>query len=187
MNIFNRSRILMIFMVFFIFSITLFIKFFVNTPFWSLEKKEPNEQEQIQAGEDIGPKVEAGTIFSFETYYTECGHTKIVEERASEMLRGYSFKDLSKEFPEWEIKGFEENKVTFYKYVNGLCPDHYFIGIKDGFVALFYGRPGTEARLKEITEIKVELLRDDDRRLLEQGIEVYGEEELMRIKEGLTN
>lgn len=131
--------------------------------------------------------ISAETILHFETHYLDCGHIEIVELLPSETIIGADIDGLLRNYPGWMIDNYSERYVNMYKYEDGLCPNHYFLGIKDGYVTVFYKRTGEDRDIKEITEIKADLLRADDRSLLENGIEVYGENELLKIKEGLTN
>lgn len=124
----------------------------------------------------------------FQTYYEECGHLVTEEKPLRENFIGMNKSTIQREYPDWTVITFQEDKVVLKKIQEGLCPEHYFIGIKDGYVALFKGKPGyPDAELIEKTDVSVNSLRETDRLMLEKGIEVYGKDQLKKVREGFSN
>jgi hypothetical protein len=62
-----------------------------------------------------------------------------------------------------------------------------FIGIKDGYVAVFYGKPGPKAIVKEVTTIAVNKIMPQDVEELRRGMVVQSREELLRTLEGMQS
>ena len=60
------------------------------------------------------------------------------------------------------------------------------LGIKDGRVAIFYGKSGNK-HLKQLTDIRVNNLPSQEKETLAEGIVVNSEEELLAILEGLAS
>lgn len=145
-----------------------------------------NEEELIEESQEVVLIPEAKLIFK--TYYEECGHLIEEEKPLLEDLIGANRKKIEEKYPKWTIISFEKDLVELKKVEEGLCPEHYFIGIKDGYVTLFQGKPGTSnAKIIEKTDVSVDSLRQTDKLLLEKGIEVYGREQLKKVREGFTN
>jgi len=72
--------------------------------------------------------------------------------------------------------------------VDSYCREHannMFIGIKDGYVAVFYGKPGPKAILKEVTKISVNNIMPQDVEELRRGLVVQSREEMLRTLEGM--
>ncbi|HHY13435.1 MAG TPA: hypothetical protein GX526_02155 [Thermoanaerobacterales bacterium] len=177
--------------VIFIIGILLFSMHIFGIPFKDhdniLNSEDPGSKPEVEAKYDLDYNVLPDTVFRFETRYIECGHVESYELTPPEHTLGTKITDLQHIYPEWNLGNYSQTAVIFYKYEDGLCPKHFFLGIRDGYVTIFYDKPSDNAIIKEITEIKAELLRSDDRELLEKGIEVYGEGELMKYIEGLTS
>jgi len=145
-----------------------------------------NEEELVDESQEVILIPEARLIFK--TYYEECAHLIEVEKPLLKDLIGANRKKIEEKYPEWAVISFEKDLVELKKVEKGLCPEHYFIGIKDGYVTLFQGKPGTpNAKIIEKTDVSVDSLRQTDKLLLEKGIEVYGKEQLEKVREGFTN
>ena len=74
--------------------------------------------------------------------------------------------------------------------VDSLCREHannMFIGVKDGFVAVYSGKPGPKAIVKEVTRITASGLSGPDVEELRRGLVVQSREELLRTLEGMQS
>lgn len=125
--------------------------------------------------------------FIFKTYYTKCGHEKIEKKLSNDKFSGYTKKQLANEMKNWEIESFTPKEVVLKRQVENVCDKHYFIGIKDGYVALFQGRPALPSKIIEKTDIIVDVLKEEDRAILEKGLVINNKREFLKIKEGLTS
>ena len=65
------------------------------------------------------------------------------------------------------------------------CQTFIFVGVKDGYVAVYKGLPRPDAVLREITDIPVSRLPPHLQEELKQGIIIRSEEELARFLEGI--
>lgn len=100
------------------------------------------------------------------------------------------------------ILGLEENSVEWEAdtissaatglmqmgYVDDLCREcqtYLFVGVKDGYVAVYYGIPRNGAVLKFVTDIPLSRLPPDLQQDLTHGILIRTEEELYRFLEGI--
>ncbi len=62
-----------------------------------------------------------------------------------------------------------------------------FVGIKDGYVAVYYGVPGSKQIVKSVTAIPVTQLTSMDIEELTKGLIVENKEDLLRTLEGLQS
>lgn len=122
----------------------------------------------------------------FKTYYIKCGHMKENIIPSQDYL-GFTKSQLKKEFSDWEIEQFTPDEAVLIRQSDGICDEHYYIGILEGYVVLFQGRPDLPSKAIEKTDILVDVLRLEDRKILEKGLIIDSEEEFLKIKEGLTS
>lgn len=132
-------------------------------------------------------KLKPGAKMIYVTFYSGCGHETREEKTAEDRFTGFTKKQLEKELEDWEIESFTPDEVILKKQVDGICGDHYYIGLSDGYVTLFRGLPGERSEVVEKTEILADTLREEDRAMLEKGIIINSREEFLKIREGLTN
>jgi len=65
------------------------------------------------------------------------------------------------------------------------CRPQYFAGVKEGYVAIYYGSPRQGAPLKQLTAVRVELLPKDFQTSLQRGIPIRDDYALMLFLEGI--
>jgi hypothetical protein len=133
-------------------------------------------------------RIDRNTMFIYEVYYIRCGHKTIEQEMAQQQYWGLTKDQLEQELGDnWIIENFNPEEVLLKKTLDTSCDNHYYVGIKDGYVTLFQGIPGSESKVLEKTDIIAGILRYEDRILLESGLIIEDEQEFLRIREGLTN
>ncbi|MFO7152968.1 MAG: BofC C-terminal domain-containing protein [Bacillota bacterium] len=148
------------------------------------EDRSVKNTETVQLPEEA---LEAGAKVIFITRYEECGHEERNEVPADGNYEGYTESRLREEFKEWKLEAFSHDEAVLTRSVDGLCEEHYYIGIYEGYVALFQGKPGKDSKLLELTDIKAGILKEEDRKLLEDGIVINSRDEFLKIREGLTH
>lgn len=132
-------------------------------------------------------ELKPGAKLIFLTHFNGCGHEEITEELLEDALFGFTKEELEENMKDWTVEYFSPEQVNLRREVNGSCSEHYYIGIYEGYVALFQGRPGFEGSLIEKTDIMADVLREDDRIILEKGLVIENKQEFLKIREGLTN
>jgi len=132
-------------------------------------------------------KLKPGAKMIYVTFYSGCGHEIRQEEPMDDRFSGFRRQQLEKEIKDWKIESFTPDEVILKKQVDGLCDEHYYIGLNDGYVTLFRGLPGAQSEILEKTDILADTLREEDRAMLEKGIIIKSREEFLKIREGLTN
>jgi hypothetical protein len=132
-------------------------------------------------------KLNAGAKLIYLTYYVGCGDEITEVKYLDDKYIGYTKSGLEEHERDWEIESFTPDEVKLKREVHGICNNHYYIGIQNGYVALFQGIPGMKSSLVERTDIIADTLREDDRLILEKGLTINSEQEFLKIREGLTN
>jgi len=132
----------------------------------------------------------------FRTYFEACGHTE--ERHVASWMAAADARELRRLYPGWHaVSGGGEageaggtgGALVLERREDGYCTDDTYyrhLGIRDGRVAVFWGKPGPGARLKEVTAIKVSDLLAEDRQRLEKGIALLGDDAVSRSLEGLA-
>lgn len=143
------------------------------------------ENHNVSSIEEMKLNPDAKIIYI--TYYTGCGHEIREEKTAGDRFAGVTKSQLKKDLGDWEIESFTPDEVILKKRVEGICDNHYYIGLRNGYVTLFRGIPGVRSEVVEKTEILAETLKEEDRTMLEKGIVINSIKEFQEIREGLTN
>ncbi len=138
------------------------------------EKKNKNI---IQAGTSK-EKSSPNTSITFETYYNRCGHTEIKKEQIKSEDVNKEKEYFIKKYAEWNIKSFSTDEIKLYREVNYMCSKHYIIKEKDGYIAIYTVDSNDNETLKEITDVSVKYLPQEDIELLKKGIRANGDSEL---------
>ena len=73
------------------------------------------------------------------------------------------------------------------KTVIGSSNQRYVIGEKEGYVAVFYEEEQQGISLKEVTDIPIDGLSEDEKLRLGEGIKVLGKEALDRTLENYSS
>ena len=103
-------------------------------------------------------------------------------------LVGKTLDEVRSMHPEWRGVAFAPGRLSVRiseTYLEELYGHLSFLGIHNGKVAVFRGKPGVYQRLVGITGIDVSSLPEFEIRNLEEGIAFSGEEELSMLLESL--
>lgn len=133
-------------------------------------------------------RVGENTIFEQTIYYRDCKESEVMREKASAKVIGMTRGEVEKLYHEWQITSFDNEVVTLQISVDGVCKEHkkdQFVGLKDGVVGIYYGKPNENAVLKESLTIDAAMLVEQVQEALKNGIPFQTEEEKLRILEGI--
>lgn len=134
-------------------------------------------QHTVNSSEIIMPS----TKMVYNYYYQKDGCIETTAETAPYFLIGMNEQELKKTFRDWKVCDFSKEKVIMQKNADCKSNQHYIIGIKDGYVAVFYQQQINGTNLKEITNTPANSLSHEDRKRLENGIKISGEDKLIAI------
>lgn len=135
-------------------------------------------------------KITSQTDLVEKIVYLKCNDEEIVRTKPTEKIVGLTIYQLQRVYQGWGIDKFDKDEVTMTLKIDAYCREHtnnMFIGIQDDKVAVFYGKPGPKAIIKEITTISVGSLRNQDIEELQRGMIVQSTEELLRTLEGMQS
>lgn len=128
-------------------------------------------------------KISPNAMLILKRKYKECGHIIKEYKRITDDLVNLTEKELIEKSKEWEIEEFSNMEVVLIKEVEGVCNEHYVLREKDGVIAVYKIDKDTKEELEELTGISIEYLTENDKMEIQQGIMVYGKEELNSILE----
>ena len=155
----------------------------------SPEVKLPISQQGSEVVKQDGKiKIATNTDLVQKIIYTKCKDNEVFRTKPPDNLVGLTFNQVQKIYPGWSIEKFDTKELEMTLTVDSLCREHsnnMFIGIKNGYVTVFYGVPGPKAIVKEVTKIPVNSLMPQDVQELRQGLIVQSKEELLRTLEGM--
>jgi hypothetical protein len=146
----------------------------------------PQQSEMV--GQDAKIKVNAGTDIVQKILYLKCGDEEVFRTKPAERLMGLSYDQVQKVYAGWLLEKFDTNEVVMSLRVNSLCREHtnnMFVGVHNGFIAVYYGKPGSKSVLKEVTSIPTTQLTEQDLAELQRGLVVHSKEELLKTIEGM--
>ena len=128
-------------------------------------------------------KVAANAILILKKYYAKCEHTINEYVELPQELVNMTKEEVQAQYPEWEVIGFEPEKITLYKEFEDECGEHFKLKVENGKVIVYIiNKDGTES-LYEKTNISSEYLTETDLINMQDGLEIYGKEELNKIIE----
>jgi hypothetical protein len=148
----------------------------------------PQESEVVNQDSKI--KITANTEIVQKIIYLKCNEEEVLRTKPADNLVGLNYYQVQKIYQGWTIDKFDSLGVEMTLKVDSYCREHannMFIGIKDGYVAVFYGKPGPKAIVKEVTTIAVNKIMPQDVEELKRGMVVQSREELLRTLEGMQS
>lgn len=144
------------------------------------EEKANQNTTEVSSTEE---KVAANAILILKKYYTKCDHTINEYVELPKELVNLTKEQVQEKYSDWEVIGFEKGKITLYKEFDDVCGEHFKLKIEDGKVVVYtVNNDGTET-LYEKTNISSEYLTETDLINMQDGLEIYGKEELNQVIE----
>ena len=146
-----------------------------------IEDECTDEYEEYQNATEVSAteeKLAANAILILKKYYEQCDHTINEYVELPQELVNLTEKEVQAEYADWEVIGFEKGKLTLYKEFEEACGEHFKLKIEDGKVVIYVvNEDGTES-VYEKTDISSEYLTETDLINMQEGLEIYGKEEL---------
>lgn len=147
-------------------------------------------QESETANSGLANKVTAETNLTQKIKYAKCNDEETFHSKANEVLIGLNIEQMQNVYSGWNMEYFDGHEAVMSLVVDGLCREHannMYIGIKDGHVAVFYGKPAQNPIVKEINQIVADRLPPQDLLELKNGMVVENKENLLRTLEGMQS
>lgn len=150
----------------------------------------PVPMETEVAKQDSKIKITANTDLIQKIIYLKCNDEEVFRTKPAANLVGLNYQQVQKVYSGWSIEKFDVSEVEMTLKVDSYCREHanhMYLGIKDGYIAIYYGKPGPKAIVKEVTNIPINRLMPQDVDELRRGLEVQSREELLRTLEGMQS
>ena len=72
-------------------------------------------------------KLSANSAMILKKYFVECEHTINEYAEIPPELVNLTQEEIVKQFPEWELIGFNSNEIILFKEVKGQCGEHFVL------------------------------------------------------------
>lgn len=140
-------------------------------------------EQNTTAVTSVEERVSTNAILILKKYYIQCDHTINEYVELPKELVNMTKEEVQKHYPDWEVIGFEKGKVILYKELDGVCGEHFKLRVENGKVVVYIVDTDGKETLYEKTNISSEYLTETDLINMQDGLEIYGKEELNQIIE----
>lgn len=149
------------------------------------EYKLAQQSEETKEVNSSDEKISSNSALVLKKYYKECGHTINEYVEMLPELVNMTEEEVADKFQDWELIGFNTREVTLFKEFEGTCGEHFTLKDENGNVVIYKILPDGTKQIYEKTEISTEFLPETDLLQMqsEEGIQVYGKEELNKVLE----
>ena len=133
---------------------------------------------EVKAVVAVESKISPYATLTIEKFFKTCAHTTLETVEIPKELVNMTKEELQAKYEKWYIKKFTDKEVHLYREVEANCSSHFVVKEDAGKVAVFAQIDSKNMQFKRSTNIDFETLRDEDKELIKEGVELYGEEEL---------
>ncbi len=144
---------------------------------------EENIVEVVRTEEKISPYAK----LVIKKKFSKCNHTTVSIVDVPKELVNLPRKDLEEKYSGWEIEKFSSDEVILYREIAANCEDHFVLKEKDGNIAIYNETDEDKMNLIEILSVNLDLLSEEDKNNLQEGIKIYGKDELNSLIEDYTS
>lgn len=137
--------------------------------------------EPISENDEDAVRINRNTKIIYEYVYSDNEHVQS-EETSPYFLIGLTEKEFMEIYYGWDIAVFTEDSVILRKQLQA-GSEQYIVGIKDGYVAVFYDSAQKSDNVKEVTATPINSLTPDEQIKLKEGVYVSGRDNLIKILE----
>lgn len=136
------------------------------------------DDEEVKAVAAVETKISPYATLTIEKFFKTCAHTTLETVEIPKELVNMTKEELQAKYEKWYIKKFSDKEVHLYREVDANCSSHFVVKEDAGKVAVFAQIDSKSMQFKKSTNIDFDTLRDEDKELIKEGVELYGEEEL---------
>ena len=144
---------------------------------------EENIVEVVRTEEKISPYAK----LVIKKKFSKCNHTTVSIVDVPKELVNLPRKDLEEKYSGCEIEKFSSDEVILYREIAANCEDHFVLKEKDGNIAIYNETDEDKMNLIEILSVNLDLLSEEDKNNLQEGIKIYGKDELNSLIEDYTS
>ena len=128
-------------------------------------------------------KTTPNTKLVLKKYYADCGHQITSSAEIPNEMVNLTRAELELKYPTWNLEEFTKDEIVLSRETDSFCGEHYLIAYENGKVVIYSLDEENNKTLIEDTEIAYNCLPETDKIILNNGIYVYGKDELNKIKE----
>ena len=151
-----------------------------------IEDECTQEYEETQKATTVSSteeKLASNAILILKKYYQKCEHTINEYVELPQELVNMTEEEVQAQYLDWEVIGFEKGKLTLYKEFDDVCGEHFKLKVEDGKIVVYTVNDDGSETIYEKTNISSEYLTETDLINMQDGLEIYGKEELNQIIE----
>ena len=123
-------------------------------------------------------KISPNCSITFHKHFLKCGHTIKEKSIATQDIVKFSKDEFEELYSDWQVSKFSSLEIDLEKNFDGLCGQHYLVKSDNGYVKIYNIKSDNFLELEEATEIAVKYLSLEDMNELENGVILYGKENL---------
>lgn len=123
-------------------------------------------------------KISPNCIITFFKTYKGCGHTIKEKTFTDSDMVNLTLDDFKNLYSDWQINKFTSSDIELAKDFNGSCNEHFLVRSNDGYVCIYTIKDDNSIELKEKTDIAVKYLSLVDMNELENGVTLFGKDNL---------
>ncbi len=119
--------------------------------------------------------------------YKKCGHLDENIIDIPKEIINFTKDELQEKYTGWKIEEFSEDQVVLFREIDANCEDHFVIKENNGEVFVYKELTENKRNLIEKIDVNLQLLSDEDKASLNDGVRLYGKEALEFWKENYTS
>lgn len=152
-----------------------------------VQKDQDKDYEVKEVSTKDEEKISPYAKITIEKYYKQCKHSTVEIYDVPKEMVNLTKDELQNRYKNWEIKKFTTKDIQIYREIDANCSSHFVLKEKDGYLAVYKAISRNMDELSTVTDIEYASLKEEDRLALEEGINIYGTEELSSIIEDFSS
>ena len=129
-------------------------------------------------------KISVNTKIIEQIYYNKCDHIIETELKDKKQYINMTKEMLTKKFPTWAIKKFNNDEVILYKEEEDFCNEHFLVKDVDGYITVYtLNSNGEILEILKTTDISTNCLAEADKSNFEKGVTIYTKQNLNKLIE----
>lgn len=116
-----------------------------------------------------------------------CGHTNTNQMQIPIEMVNYTETEVKQKYTGWVIEKFAQDELVLSKEIEANCDSHYVLKIDDQKLKIYNEITADKSNFVEEVDIDVNLIPSVEINDLQDGIRVYGEDELNSLIENYTS
>ena len=132
-------------------------------------------------------RIKPSTKIIFEYFYQADNRSETNEKEPPYFLLDMTREKIAEYYADWDILEFGEDQVRLRRVIPNEIQEHYVLGVKDNFIAVYYKSNTGTYSSKEVTATPIGGLSQDEQNKLITGITIKTEEQLAKILEDYSS